>query len=215
MHVGQNPVPVVNIPIPTRIGSKMDGEFTYQPKWDPIGFEPWPYGWVSLSRVGLLRRFGRGKGYAVSSYRRAAEAWKRGAMDAEVAPLRVKNPAQDSFQLAQSFSWPIWWHLAACFFVLFLFFAFCFFHLFCFRWCFLLWLPLVFVIGFVCCFSFFLLGGGGGWGFPLLLSWGEVPTKGGLPRGIWRSSPWNCGGGGVATLRILIYIYVGLHLTAP
>ncbi|CAJ1403993.1 unnamed protein product [Effrenium voratum] len=36
--------------------------------------------------------------YAVSSYRRAAEAWKRGAMDAEVAPLRVKNPAQDGLE---------------------------------------------------------------------------------------------------------------------
>ena len=27
-------------PIPTKIGSKMGGEFTYQPKWDPIGFDP-------------------------------------------------------------------------------------------------------------------------------------------------------------------------------
>ena len=25
----------MNIPIPTKIGSKMGGEFTYQPKWDP------------------------------------------------------------------------------------------------------------------------------------------------------------------------------------
>ena len=33
--MGQNPVPPVNIPIPTKIGSKMGGEFTYQPKWDP------------------------------------------------------------------------------------------------------------------------------------------------------------------------------------
>ena len=31
-------VPPVNIPIPTKIGSKLGGEFTYQPKWDPIGF---------------------------------------------------------------------------------------------------------------------------------------------------------------------------------
>ena len=38
--MGQNPnlVPPVNIPIPTKIGSKMGGEFTYQPKWDPISF---------------------------------------------------------------------------------------------------------------------------------------------------------------------------------
>ena len=28
-------VPPVNMPIPTKIGSKMGGEFTYQPKWDP------------------------------------------------------------------------------------------------------------------------------------------------------------------------------------
>ena len=27
-------VPQVNIPIPTKIGSEMGGEFTYQPKWD-------------------------------------------------------------------------------------------------------------------------------------------------------------------------------------
>ena len=28
-------VPPANIPIPTKIGSKMGGEFTYPPKWDP------------------------------------------------------------------------------------------------------------------------------------------------------------------------------------
>ena len=32
-------VPPVNIPLPTKIGSKMGGEFTNQPKWDPIGFD--------------------------------------------------------------------------------------------------------------------------------------------------------------------------------
>ena len=32
--MGQNPVPSVNIPIPTKIGSKMGGEFTHPPKWD-------------------------------------------------------------------------------------------------------------------------------------------------------------------------------------
>ena len=31
----QNPVPPVNIPIPTKIGSKMGGEFTHPSKWDP------------------------------------------------------------------------------------------------------------------------------------------------------------------------------------
>ena len=30
-----DPVPPVNISIPTTIGSKMGGEFPYQPKWDP------------------------------------------------------------------------------------------------------------------------------------------------------------------------------------
>ena len=33
--MGQHPVPPVNIPIPTKIGSKLGGEFTNQPKWDP------------------------------------------------------------------------------------------------------------------------------------------------------------------------------------
>ena len=48
MAMGQNPVPPVNIPIPTEITSqfplkstKMGGAPT--PKWDPIGFEPQPY----------------------------------------------------------------------------------------------------------------------------------------------------------------------------
>ena len=40
MAMGQNPAPPVNIPIPTKIGSKMGGEFTYQPKCDPIGLNP-------------------------------------------------------------------------------------------------------------------------------------------------------------------------------
>ena len=31
--MGQNPVSPVNLPIPTKIGSKMGGEFTYPPKW--------------------------------------------------------------------------------------------------------------------------------------------------------------------------------------
>ena len=35
MAMVQNPVPPVNIPIPTKIGSKMGGEFTYQPIWHP------------------------------------------------------------------------------------------------------------------------------------------------------------------------------------
>ena len=42
MAMGQNPnrtVPPVNIPIPTQKDSKMGGEFTYQPKWDPISFD--------------------------------------------------------------------------------------------------------------------------------------------------------------------------------
>ena len=36
--MGQNPVSPVNIPIPTKIGSKMGGAPT--PKWDPIGVDP-------------------------------------------------------------------------------------------------------------------------------------------------------------------------------
>ena len=43
LAMGQSPVPPpVNIPISTKIGSEMGGEFTY-PKWDPLGFEPWPF----------------------------------------------------------------------------------------------------------------------------------------------------------------------------
>ena len=38
MAMGQNFVPA-NIPIPTKIGSKMGAT----PKWDPIGFDPQPY----------------------------------------------------------------------------------------------------------------------------------------------------------------------------
>ena len=37
---GSNPVPPVNIPIPSKIGSKMGGAPT--PKWAPIGFDPRP-----------------------------------------------------------------------------------------------------------------------------------------------------------------------------
>ena len=38
--MGQNLVPPVNIPIPTKMGSKVGGAPI--PKWDPVGFEPWP-----------------------------------------------------------------------------------------------------------------------------------------------------------------------------
>ena len=38
--LSQNLVPPVNIPIPTKIGSKMGGAPT--PKWDPFGFDPQP-----------------------------------------------------------------------------------------------------------------------------------------------------------------------------
>ena len=31
----------------TKMGSKMGGEFTYQPKWDPIGVDPQP---IAISR---------------------------------------------------------------------------------------------------------------------------------------------------------------------
>ena len=44
MAMGQNPVPPVNIPIPTEIPeipTKMGGAPT--PKWDPIGVDPRPY----------------------------------------------------------------------------------------------------------------------------------------------------------------------------
>ena len=46
--MGQDPVPPVNIPIPTKIGSKMGGAPT--PKWDPIGLDPQPVGISSFGR---------------------------------------------------------------------------------------------------------------------------------------------------------------------
>ena len=49
LAMGQNPVPPVNIPIPTQTGSKMGGAPT--PKWDPIGFDPQPfYGPMDLEK---------------------------------------------------------------------------------------------------------------------------------------------------------------------
>ena len=41
LAMGQKPVHPVNIPTPTRIGSKMGGAPT--PKWDPIRFDPQPF----------------------------------------------------------------------------------------------------------------------------------------------------------------------------
>ena len=41
MAMGQNPVPPVNIPIPTKIGSKLGG--AYLPQNGTIGFDPQPY----------------------------------------------------------------------------------------------------------------------------------------------------------------------------
>ena len=54
MAKGQNPVPL-NIPIPTKIGSKMGGAPT--PIWEPIGFDPQPYSLQQTSwrHSGILR----------------------------------------------------------------------------------------------------------------------------------------------------------------
>ena len=57
MAMGQNPLPPVNIPIPTKIGSKMGGAPT--PKWDTTGFDPqsslpegsWKLPWNRLRSV--------------------------------------------------------------------------------------------------------------------------------------------------------------------
>ena len=50
--VGQNPDDPVSIRFnpTTQIGSKMGDEFTYQPKWDPIGFGPQPSD-VSMRKI--------------------------------------------------------------------------------------------------------------------------------------------------------------------
>ena len=40
MAMGQKPAPPVNIPLPTKIGSKMGGEFTYPKMGSQNGFDP-------------------------------------------------------------------------------------------------------------------------------------------------------------------------------
>ena len=48
-------VPPVHIPIPTKMGSRMGGEFTYQPTWDSIGFD-------NHSQVGVAQNYAGGGG---------------------------------------------------------------------------------------------------------------------------------------------------------
>ena len=74
MAMGRKPVPPVNIPIPTKLGSKMGGEFTYPPKWDPktvlITTAIWPWGisygpilgWMNIHLPPILM-FTRGTGF--------------------------------------------------------------------------------------------------------------------------------------------------------
>ena len=52
MAMGQNPnrTPSEHPNPTTKIGSKMGGEFTYQPRWDPIGFDPQPSWFWGLSK---------------------------------------------------------------------------------------------------------------------------------------------------------------------
>ena len=58
LDMGQSPVLPVNIPIPTKIGSKIGGEFTNPPKWDPktvlttTSISPWE--WPFPPKFGLL-----------------------------------------------------------------------------------------------------------------------------------------------------------------
>ena len=66
-----NPVPPVNIPIPTKIGSKMGGEFTYQPKWNPIGFDDHCQPSQRLGESDVLRRVVRRSPNFVDLRRRA------------------------------------------------------------------------------------------------------------------------------------------------
>ena len=60
LAMGQFPVPPVNMPIPTKIGSKMGGAPT--PKRDPIGFDPQPFFyntvWPALQAQMLTPKFG-------------------------------------------------------------------------------------------------------------------------------------------------------------
>ena len=59
MAMGQNPVPPVNIPIPTQIGSKMGGELTYPKMGSQNFFEQpnVPRGETTCSRLGAWRVF--------------------------------------------------------------------------------------------------------------------------------------------------------------
>ena len=75
LAMGQNPVPPVSIPIPTKIGSKMGGAFTYQPKWDPIGFEPQPFVFGQLSTQVPVFSHRQAKPPAVRLPRTALETW--------------------------------------------------------------------------------------------------------------------------------------------
>ena len=71
MAMGQNPVPPVNIPIPTKIGSIMGGEFTYQPKRDPIASDPISKQAACKSRSSQLSTCRRG-GDRVENWRMAS-----------------------------------------------------------------------------------------------------------------------------------------------
>ena len=51
MAMGQNPAPPVNIPIPTKIGSKMGGEFTYPNNGIPLVLT---HGQMAMDQVATL-----------------------------------------------------------------------------------------------------------------------------------------------------------------
>ena len=101
LAVGQNPVPSANIPIPTQIGSKMGGEFTYQPKWYPktvltttaiSGAKPGgrvPPIWLRLPSIPMSRTRrapGGSPGLGAAPLRRAAALGPRGAAGVELHP---------------------------------------------------------------------------------------------------------------------------------
>ena len=90
--MGQNPVSPVNIPI-TKIGSKMGGGCTYQPKWDPK--TRYRLKWVLNSPIppnGIPERFGPPPGDPKAHHPpHGARAWPR---PAPAAPPAARGSAR-------------------------------------------------------------------------------------------------------------------------
>ena len=81
-------VPPVNIPLPTKIGSKMGGEFTYQPECDSIGFD-------NHSRISSASWRRRTCCHRLP--RQICAAWSNHLLDVFFALLMTFGALEDSF----------------------------------------------------------------------------------------------------------------------